>query len=105
MNTKQKSQIITFNSDDLNVINSLNDMNINELQKLQKTISEILREKRSSVGTLIKLSLNVGDIVTVDDKKFKNEIFEVLKLNPKKVQVKRENGEIWNIPYNYINNI
>lgn len=46
--------------------------------------------------------LNIGDIVSVTGNKFKGEIFEVLKLNPKKVKCKRENGETWNIPYAHI---
>lgn len=46
--------------------------------------------------------LNLGDIVSVTGTKFKGEIFEVIKLNPKKVKCKRENGETWNIPYAHI---
>ncbi len=46
--------------------------------------------------------LKVGDIVSVTGNKFKGEIWEVVKLNPKKVKCKRENGETWNIPYAHI---
>ena len=49
-----------------------------------------------------KEMLKVGDIVEVTGSKFKGELFEVVKLNIKKVKCKRENGEIWNIPYAHI---
>ena len=46
--------------------------------------------------------LKVKDIVSVIGNKFEGEIWEVIKLNPKKVKCKRENGETWNIPYAHI---
>ena len=46
--------------------------------------------------------LKLGDIVEVTGNKFKGELFEVVKLNTKKVKCKRENGETWNIPYAHI---
>ena len=46
--------------------------------------------------------LEVGDVVELISKKFKGELWEVLKLNPKKVKCKRENGETWNVPYSNI---
>jgi hypothetical protein len=49
-----------------------------------------------------KTSLIVGDVVELFTKKFRGELWEVLKLNPKYVKCLRENGEKWNIPYSNI---
>jgi len=64
--------------------------------------NNIERANRNLRISEIEDNLTVGDIITVTGKKFKGEIWEVLKLNPKKVKCKRENGEIWNIPYAHI---
>jgi uncharacterized Zn finger protein len=82
--------------------NKLDKLSIEELQKLNKMIVETIRTKREYTNLDKKRELQVGDVVEVDDKKFKGEVLEVLKLNTKKAKLKRENGDIWNIPYNYI---
>lgn len=59
-----------------------------------------LREQRKVVA---KTSLIVGDHVKVVSKRFDDEeLFKVLKLNPKKAKCKRANGETWYIPYTNI---
>ena len=79
-------------------ISSLKDLILaceNEIRRKKAIAYTERREKATK-------KLNVGDIVSVTGNKFKDEIFEVLKLNPKKVKCKRENGETWNIPYAHI---
>lgn len=62
----------------------------------------ILKANRNLIDSENRVSLTIGDIVRVSGKKFVGEIWEVLKLNPKKVKCKRENGETWNIPYAHV---
>ena len=62
----------------------------------------IERTNRTQRIQEVAQNLSIGDIVTVTGSKFIGEIWEVKKLNPKKVKCKRENGEIWNIPYAHI---
>lgn len=85
---------------------NLSELSIEELNKVIADASRLIRKKEFEARELRKSKalsdLNVGDIVSVTGKKFTGEIFEVLKLNPKKVQCKRENGEVWNIPYCHI---
>lgn len=84
----------------------LTNLSIIELEKvisdanflIRKKRTEVLKENRQKAIT----SLKVGDIISVTGKKFSGEIWEVLKLNPKKVKCLRENGETWNIPYAHI---
>lgn len=67
--------------------------------------NEIKRKKIASYSKRKEKAtkeLKVGDIVSVTEDKFKGEVWEVLKLNPKKVNCERENGEIWSIPYGNI---
>ena len=80
----------------------LQKLSLEELSQLNKMVVEVIKEKRNDTGKDIKKILTVGDIVEVDDKKFEGEIFEVLKLNPKKAQLQRENGEVWNVTYTAI---
>lgn len=67
----------------------------NEIKRKNKEASNKRKQKATK-------ELKVGDIVSVTGNKFKGEIWEVVKLNPKKVKYKRENGETWNIPYAHI---
>lgn len=67
----------------------------NEIKR-RKIIAYSERKEKASK------ELSIGDVVTVTGNKFKGEIFEVIKLNIKKVKCKRENGETWNIPYAHI---
>lgn len=63
---------------------------------VRKQEYEAREEERKRIA---ETKLKVGDIVTVTGDKFKGEIWEVLKLNQKRVKCKRENGETWSIPY------
>lgn len=84
----------------------LTGLSLDELNKVIADANRLIREKeyqdklerKKKARTVLK----VGDIVSVVADKFKGEIWEVLKLNPKKVQCKRENGEVWNIAYSSI---
>ena len=79
-------------------ISSLKDLIVaceNEIKR--KKIASYSKRKEKATK-----ELKVGDIVSVTGDKFKGEIWEVVKLNPKKVKCKRENGETWNIPYAHI---
>jgi transcription antitermination factor NusG len=84
----------------------LTGLNIIELEKVIYDANFLIRRKRieqfKENQQKAESNLKVGDIVSVTGTKFKGEIFEVLKLNPKKVKCKRENGETWNIPYAHI---
>lgn len=77
----------------------LNAMTIEDLRELNKMVVEVIKRKREKVGNGIKREIKVGDIIQVKGDKFKGELWEVLKLNPKKAVCKRENGETWNIGY------
>ena len=85
---------------------SLHENSIADLKGLILACENEIRRKKAIAYTERRekaaKELNVGDIVSVTGDKFKGEIFEVLKLNPKKVKCKRENGETWNIPYAHI---
>lgn len=84
----------------------LSKLDVPELEKVIYDAKTLIRKKeyeaREKRKQTAKNYLSVGDIVSVDGKRFKGEIWEVLKLNPKKVKCRRENGETWNIPYSNI---
>jgi len=84
----------------------LSKLDVSDLEKVISDAKRLIRRKeyeaRESRKTTAKNNLSVGDIVSVDGNKFKGEIWEVLKLNQKKVKCRRENGETWNIPYSNI---
>lgn len=77
----------------------LNAMSIEDLRELNKMVVEVIKRKRDNTGSDIKRMLKVGDIIEVSGDKFKGELWEVKKLNPKKAVCERENGETWNIGY------
>jgi hypothetical protein len=84
----------------------LNGLSISELKKVINDAESIIRKEEFKAKeyrkTYSKEMLKVDDIVGVSGDKFKGELFEVIKLNTKKVKCKRENGEVWNIPYAHI---
>lgn len=87
----------------------LTGLSLDELNKVIFDANRLIRKKqfeaREQRKVVAKTALKVGDIVKVVSQKFDGEIWEVLKLNPKKVKCKRENGETWNIPYANIETI
>ena len=84
----------------------LSGLSISELKKVINDAESIIRKEEFKAKeyrkTYSKEMLTVDDIVSVSGDKFKGELFEVIKLNTKKVKCKRENGEVWNIPYAHI---
>ena len=87
----------------------LTDLNITELEKVIYDANFLIKRKKIEQfkakeyrETYSKEMLKVDDIVGVTGDKFKGELFEVIKLNTKKVKCRRENGEVWNIPYAHI---
>jgi hypothetical protein len=84
----------------------LSNLTLEELNKVVYDANSIIRKKEYEAKeyrkTHSKEILKVSDIVSVTGDKFKGELFEVIKLNIKKVKCKRENGETWNIPYAHI---
>ena len=84
----------------------LTGLTLEELNKVIADVNRLIREKEYQAKLERKekarADLKVGDIVSVAADKFKGEVWEVLKLNPKKVKCKRENGEVWNIAYSSI---
>jgi hypothetical protein len=84
----------------------LSNLTLKELNKVVYDANSIIRKKEYEAKeyreTYSKEMLKVNDIVSVTGNKFKGELFEVIKLNIKKVKCKRENGETWNIPYAHI---
>lgn len=84
----------------------LTGLSLDELNKVFADANRLIRDKeyqdKLKRKEKARTDLKVGDIVSVVANKFKCEIWEVLKLNPKKVQCKRENGEVWNIDYSAI---
>jgi transcription antitermination factor NusG len=87
----------------------LSALSLEELNKVIFDANRLIRKKqfeaREQRKDLAKTALKVGDIVKVVSERFDGEIWEVLKLNPKKVKCKRENGETWNIHYANIETI
>jgi len=77
-------------------------MSLSELTKLNKMVSDMIQEKREKESKDVKFSLKVGDIVSVNDKKSKEDIFEVVKLNRKNAVIKDELGVKYNCPYSLI---
>jgi transcription antitermination factor NusG len=96
----------TDKMDTTNLKMSLHENSIADLKDFILACENEIRRKKAIAYTERRekatKELKVGDIVSVTGNKFKGEIFEVLKLNPKKVKCKRENGETWNIPYAHI---
>ena len=84
----------------------LSELSINELKKVINDAETLIREEEHKAKeyreNYSKEMLKVDDIVGVTGDKFKGELFEVIKLNTKKVKCRRENGELWNIPYAHI---
>ncbi len=80
-------------------------MNIDDLRELNRMVIEVIKRKKEDVSFDIKRNIKIGDLIEVKGDKFTNEIWEVLKLNPKKAVCKRENGETWNIGYSSIKTI
>ena len=84
----------------------LKELNISELKDLASYIESLIRKKeyesKERIANNIKNVLKVKDIIYVTGNKFKGELFEVIKINIKKAKCKRENGEIWNIPFSHI---
>lgn len=84
----------------------LSNLTLDELNKVVYDANSLIRKKEGEAKeyrkTYAKEMLKVNDIVSVTGDKFKGELFEVIKLNIKKVKCKRENGEVWNIPYAHI---
>ena len=84
----------------------LSSLTLEELNKVVYDANNLIRkmeyEAKEYRKTYSKEMLKVNDIVSVTGNKFKGELFEVIKLNIKKVKCKRENGETWNIPYAHI---
>jgi transcription antitermination factor NusG len=85
---------------------NLSGLSLEELKNVITEANYLIRKKEYEAKIERKekatKELKVGDIVSVTGDKFKGEIWEVVKLNPKKVKCKRENGETWNIPYAHI---
>jgi ribosomal protein L24 len=85
---------------------NLSNLSIIELGKVISDANSLIIKKKKEINLSRKQKaiseLKTGDIVSVNGDKFKGEIWEVLKLNPKKVKCLRENGETWNIPYSNI---
>ena len=85
---------------------SLQENSIADLKDLIQACEDEIKRKKiiaySERKEKVTKELKVGEIVSVTGNKFKGEIWEVVKLNPKKVKCKRENGETWNIPYAHI---
>ena len=92
--------------DNSNLKIGLEEQSISSLKDLIRACENEIRRKKAIAHTERRekatKELRIGDIVSVTGNKFKGEIWEVIKLNPKKVKCKRENGETWNIPYAHI---
>lgn len=80
----------------------LNAMSIKDLKDLNKMVIEVMKLKRERAGKDVKFQLSVGDLVYVNSAKAKNEIYEVVKLNPKKAVVKSSDGTEYYCPYSLI---
>lgn len=74
---------------------NLNNLNLEELKELNKMVIGMMEEK----GKDLKNKILIGDLVTVNSKKSNNDVFEVVKLNPKKAVIKDDKGTRYNCPY------
>jgi hypothetical protein len=81
---------------------NLNDLSLDELRELNAMVIETINKKRNSKSTDIKKGLSIGDLVTVNSKKSKGDIFEIIKLNPKKAVIKNDAGFTFNCDYSLI---
>jgi len=81
----------------------LNKLSLNDLRELNSMVVEVLKRKRDSEGSDVKTSLGIGDIVNINSRKVsKDDIFEIVKLNPKTATVKNECGQLITCPYSLI---
>jgi hypothetical protein len=80
----------------------LNAMSLEDLAELYKMVVEVMKRKRDKKGTDIKFQLSIGDLVYINSAKAKGEIYEVVKLNPKKAVVKNSDGVSYDCPYSLI---
>ena len=75
---------------------NLEGLSLDELNKIVSDANILIRKKqfiaKEERKVTTKTKLKIGDIVVVVDNRFEGEVWEVLKLNPKKVKYKRENG-------------
>ncbi|WP_396632127.1 hypothetical protein [Maribacter sp. R86514] len=78
---------------------NLNNLNLEELKELNKMVLGMMEEK----GKNLKNQISIGDLVTVNSKKSNNDVFEVVKLNPKKAVIKDDKGTRYNCPYELLN--
>jgi len=78
---------------------SLNKLSLEELRTLNSMIVSIIKNRRDGVGSNVKRALSVGDVVTVKSKKTEGDIFEIVKLNPKKAVIKNVDGFKFDCPY------
>ena len=81
---------------------ALNKLSVEDLRKLNAMVCEVIKEKQSKVATTKKRELKVGDIVQTTGRKTEGMIFEIIKLNPKYVLAKNENGAMWNLTYSSV---
>ena len=81
---------------------ALNRLSVEDLRDLNRMVVEVLRRKREDIGVEKKIQLRVGDVVEVAGEQFRGSVWEVLKLNPKRALLRRDNGECWNITYGSI---
>ncbi len=84
----------------------LSGLSISELKKVINDAESIIRKEEFKAKEYRKICskemLKVDDVIGVSGDKFKGELFEVIKLNTKKAKCRRENGEVWNIPYSNV---
>lgn len=84
----------------------LSELSLEELQDVITVAQRLIRAKEREAKNYREQyateMLKEGDVIMVTGDKFKDELFEVIKRNPKKVKCRRENGETWNIPYSHI---
>jgi len=85
--------------------NELAKLSVKELRTLNEIIIDLIKAKLSVDAVSKKHLLKIGKEVTIDDKKFKDDIFIVHKINKKNAVLKKKGSDyrMWNVPISLIN--
>ena len=83
--------------------NDLLHFSLEELRNLNKTVVDVINIKRDAEGREKSRQINVGDEITISDRKIMGQKFEVMKINSKKAVCKNKiTGVEYNVPFNMI---
>lgn len=88
---------------DVEIMEALLKMDIDELKTLNKRVINRIKSLRESKGADIVSRINVGDIVSIDDKNHVDDKFEIVKINRKRAVVRQVGtSQKYSVPFGMI---